>query len=215
MIYSRNVRKKAINLRKKGYSIKEIAQKMGIATSTSSVWVRNTTLDRSANNRIKKRRLQGQINATKKKKILKYKLQSIIKQETNLTLKNIVFDKHIYQLICALLFWAEGTKNFKNLTFTNSDPKMMHVFITLLRKSFSLDESKFRCLVHIHNYHNDEAVKLFWSKLTGIPLSQFNKSYTKPHTGKNYHPGYKGCLRLTYYDYTLALKLKSLYNNFI
>ena len=35
---------KAINLRKKGYSLNEIVEKLGVAKSSVSVWVRNEPL---------------------------------------------------------------------------------------------------------------------------------------------------------------------------
>jgi hypothetical protein len=66
-------------------------------------------------------------------------------------------------------------------------------------------------LVHIHEYHNETKQKVFWSKITGINLKQFQKSYIKPHTGKNKRNGYPGCACLKYYDYKIALDLANIY----
>ena len=41
------IKEKAFGLRKKGYSIKEIAKKLNIAQSTSSLWVRDIELNKN------------------------------------------------------------------------------------------------------------------------------------------------------------------------
>lgn len=91
---------------------------------------------------------------------------------------------------------------------------MINVFITLLRQSYSLDESKFRALIHIHQYHNENQLKTYWSTLTNIPISQFSKSYQKPNTGKRKRNNYSGSLRIRYYDHKIAKDLSAIYNMF-
>lgn len=91
---------------------------------------------------------------------------------------------------------------------------MVKTFLKLLRSTFILDEKKFRALVHIHEYHNEKEIKAFWSKVTGIPLTQFNKSYLKTHTKKIIRKNYKGTISIRYYDYKIALELSFIYNIF-
>jgi orotate phosphoribosyltransferase-like protein len=50
-------KEKAIKLRKNGYSLKEISEKLNIAKSTASVWLRNIKLTQKAKKRLKKRKL--------------------------------------------------------------------------------------------------------------------------------------------------------------
>ena len=74
MRYKPEIKVRAKILRKKGNSIKEIADILGIAQSTSSLWLRNINLNRKAQNRLKKRKLIGQYRAhltNKKKRKLK------------------------------------------------------------------------------------------------------------------------------------------------
>ena len=96
----------------------------------------------------------------------------------------------------------------------NSDLKMIAVFMKLLRSSFKLDENKLKALVHIHDYHNDNEIKQFLTKITGIPVSKFSKSYLKTNTKIRIRDGYQGCLRIRYYDSKIALELRSIYNTF-
>jgi hypothetical protein len=93
----------------------------------------------------------------------------------------------------------------------NSDPIMVASFLKLLRQSFNLDESKFRVLIHLHEYHNEAEILDYWSKVTQISRSQFTKSYHKPHTGTNNHPDYKGSCKIKYYDSYLAKLLTVIY----
>lgn len=118
------------------------------------------------------------------------------------------------KLLCALIWWCEGNKNETFVRFTNSDPTLIHIFLYTLRKGFHLDEGKFRALVHIHKYHNDERQKLYWSSITKIPLSQFYNSYKKSSTGKRKHIGYQGCIAISYYDSKIANELEAVYNTF-
>lgn len=48
-------KKKAIELREKGYSLKEITSFLDISHSTSSVWLKNIELDQKAKLRLQKR----------------------------------------------------------------------------------------------------------------------------------------------------------------
>ncbi|HUS60478.1 MAG TPA: helix-turn-helix domain-containing protein [Nevskiaceae bacterium] len=187
MRHTKAFREKAIRMREKGLSLKEISEKMGISKSTASLWFRNLNLNKKAQERLKKRQLLGYyktqlIRRKKREKIFKNLTRQATKQ-----IAKIKFDKNCYKLLCALLYWAEGTHSSDTqVKFTNSDSMMISAFLKLLRESFRLDEKKFRALVHIHEYHDEIKQKKFWSKITKIPLSQFHKSYCKPNTKKEY-----------------------------
>jgi orotate phosphoribosyltransferase-like protein len=62
MAYSLEIKNKAIELRKAGYSIKEIARTLTIAVSTSSIWLRKTPISSAGKNRMQK---QSSINRYK------------------------------------------------------------------------------------------------------------------------------------------------------
>jgi hypothetical protein len=137
----------------------------------------------------------------------------IIENSAWKTISSLDLDNlNLCKTLSALLYWGEGGKIDRHVSFVNSDPQMIATFMYLLRKSFRLDESKFRILVHIHEYHNDLELKTYWSQITGIPLSQFTKSYLKPHTGINKRKGFKGTIRINYYDTKIAREIKAVYN---
>ncbi|OGE30397.1 hypothetical protein A2631_01335 [Candidatus Daviesbacteria bacterium RIFCSPHIGHO2_01_FULL_44_29] len=214
MAYPLALKEKAIFLRKLGYSINEISNLLKIAKSTSSNWLSSIGLDDQALARLAERKVLGQHKANVTKQTKRQKVLEGFLQRAGEMLEGISLDTNLSKLLCSFLFWAEGEKNVSYVTFVNSDPKMVSLFLLTLRKGFSLEEHKFRALVHIHEYHSDKEIKEFWSQITKIPLSQFTKSYLKPHTGKNTRSGYKGSISVRYYDYKIALELNSIYNTF-
>ncbi len=129
-------------------------------------------------------------------------------------LSHIPLSKDLAKLYCSLIWWCEGNKKTTSLKFTNSDTTLISNFLYLLRLGFNINESKLRALVHIHEYHNDSVQKEFWSKITKIPLSQFQRSYKKPNTGKRYRENYPGCIVIVYYDSSVAKELEAIYNVF-
>lgn len=214
MSYRSDFVKKALELRKNGYSYEEISKKLDIAKSTACLWCNKVILDKKARERIVRRSTMGIIKAKELLKTRRNKIIKEIKDKADLYLLQSKFDKKINKLLCSFLYWAEGEKNSNSVTFINSDSLMIKCFLTLFRLSFKLDEKKFRALIHLHEYHNETEIKNYWSKITNIPLSQFLKSYLKSHTKKTIRKGYKGTISVRYYDYKIALELGLIYNKF-
>ncbi len=182
--------------------------------STASLWLKNVDLDNNAKIRIERNRSQARLKAgqTIKNKVKARQHELSVFANKMVSELNILNDIRLCKLLCSFLYWGEGNKTGYRIGFTNSDPDMIRTFIRLFRQSFILNESKFRALIHIHEYHNESEIKNYWSRITNIPISQFTKSYLKPHTGKNIRLGYKGTLRITYSDTRIVDELKAVYN---
>lgn len=215
MSYPVELKQKAISLRSQGYSIKEIARKLDISVSTASGWLRKVILESKAKARLKKRKLLGYYKTSQRWQRKKSEQEKRVQLKVKKVFAPARPDKNTYKIFCSLLFWAEGTKTGSYVSFINSDPQMIAVFLKLLRASFPLTEEKFRAMVHIHEYHDEKEILKFWSEKTNIPLSQFSKSYLKPHTKKRKKPGYMGSLRVRYYDAEIARELRAIYNNML
>lgn len=214
MPYPFDIVTKALELRKNGYSYEEISKKLNVAKSTAYLWCNQVVLNEKAKKRITGRLVIGM---TKAKAVLKAKRDKIIKEimdRVDIYLVRNKSNKNTNKTLCSFLYWAEGEKKSNSVTFVNSDSLMIKCFLTLFRSSFKLDEKKFRALIHVHEYHNEIEMKNYWSNITDIPLSQFSKSYLKPHTKKTIREGYKGTISIRYYDYKIALELGFVYNRF-
>ncbi|MBX4205857.1 hypothetical protein KW795_01535 [Candidatus Microgenomates bacterium] len=212
MSYPISVKENAIKLRTNGYSIKEISKYLKIAKSTSSEWLKNVELDEKARKRLEDRHLLGQYKTAQTFKIKREKLIESIENQVIPEIQKYTKDKTLKKIYCALLYWTEGGKNKSCVNFTNSDIKMTALFIKLLRECFNFDERKLKVRLHLHEYHNEEAMKILWGNALDINYNQFNKIYLKPHTKKRKKDYYPGCANVRYFDYKIALELYSIYN---
>lgn len=216
MSYPIEIKEKAIKLRIKGYSLSEISHSLKIYKSTASVWLKDIRLNQKAQKRLKKRHILGQYKSMQTAKIKRQKARSEINNKVIPEIAKILKSRELFKLLVSVLFWTEGGRSTDDYVyFINSDPKMVALFVYLLRNSFHLDESKFRAMIHIHEYHNERVQLNFWSKITKIPIHQFSKSYHKLNTGKRVRNGYQGSVRVRYYDHKIALELRSFYNTFV
>lgn len=101
-----------------------------------------------------------------------------------------------------MLYWAEGSKkNNGHIAFSNSDPKMIQLFLKFLREVCGVYENRLKILLHLYKNQNELKLKKFWSKNTGIPLTQFNTSCVhKGKTGTYKKKSRYGTISLRYCD---------------
>ena len=213
-MHSAGIKDHAIQLRKDGYSLKEIAESLHIAKSTASVWLSELKISEETQRRFAEKRILGHYKTQQirhQQKIAKKKTQH---QKALQELADVPYSKELAKIYCALLWWCEGNKRDSFVRFTNSDPTLVTNYLAEFRTGFNLDETKFRVLMHLHSYHDEELQKKFWSKITKIPTKQFHKTFQKSNTGKRQKDGYQGCIAITYYDVRIANELEAIYNAF-
>src|ERR1700743_3531215 len=184
------LRDRAIRLRKEGYLYGQIARTLHVAKSTAYLWVKDIPLTDAEDAKISfalkdahRRAVAGMVSAKAQKHSA---AQEEIVREAYEIVRGGKLDINHQRILCATMFWCEGQKDVSgSLVFINSDPVMVRSFLNLLRNGFRIDESKFRALIHLHEYHDEQKQVEYWSEITGIPSKQFYKSYIKPRTGKN------------------------------
>ena len=120
------------------------------------------------------------------------------------------------KLYSALLYWCEGSKypGSNAMSLANSDPVLLRTFVTLLRKGFILNESKFRIHLQIHSNQDYEHLKRYWSDQLKVSVTQFIRPTITLPEGKKHHPAYYGTCTLKYQDYSLQLRLIGIYEDF-
>jgi hypothetical protein len=79
-----------------------------------------------------------------------------------------------------MLYWAEGDKRSGRLQFSNSDPEMIRLMMKWFREFCKVPEEKFKIGLFIHTLHVRADCLEFWSRVTSLPINQFNKPYIKP-----------------------------------
>lgn len=98
------------------------------------------------------------------------------------------------------LYAAEGNKRDREVTFANTDPRMILFFCTWLRHFFAVDESRLRVRLYLHEGLDIDEANEFWSRLTGVPIAQFGKPYrAKADPSIRTRKHLRGCPSVRYY----------------
>ncbi len=124
--------------------------------------------------------------------------------EDNKHLASLLKNNNIAKLVLITLYLGEGTKNPKHstLTFGNSNPRVIKLFLGLFRRCYKIDESKFRCTVQCRADQNVKELEQYWHSITKIPLGSFYKARIDPRTvgKKSRKPEYKGVCRIDFFS---------------
>ncbi|MFH1769233.1 MAG: hypothetical protein ABH833_01030 [Parcubacteria group bacterium] len=207
---------KAIQLRKRGYSLNEISTLLNVTKSTASFWLRDISLSGVARSRLRRRIKKGVFVAAEKKKAKSKELNTYLKKEASEELKDGKISEFSEKLLCALIYWCEGAKDYRGgIAFSNSDPNLARKFIDLLEKTFSAKRDKFIVRLHLHDYHSKKVQTEFWAKGLRLAIAQFRKPYRKPNTGKRIRINYPGCISIRYYDNILSRKIMYLAQSYL
>ena len=98
------------------------------------------------------------------------------------------------RLIGTVLYACEGTKlridkrsgkPYYAIEFTNSDPKLVRLFVKFLREIIGIQEPKLKGLLLVYDDVNKKETEEFWSNYLKIPLSHFNKTVIHSSKGRN------------------------------
>lgn len=198
------LRIEARKLRSKGESVRDIAKKLEVSKGTVSIWVRDIILSVEQLEKLKQKKIKGgELGRLKGSLMQKQRRLDLIKRYKKEGLKRIgELSRRELMIACISLYWAEGSKKGNEMRFCNSDPKLVNLIIKCLKENFDIDEERLSARVGINEIHRnrDITVKEYWSKTTGISLSQFRKtSFKKSKVFKIYenHNNHYGTLNLT------------------
>ncbi len=168
-------KREARQYRKQGKSMKWIAERIGVARSSVSVWTRDIQLtpeqEEALNNSNERREAQkkgARANVIKHRKLRKkYQEEGRIKARQGDAL----------HLAGCMLYWAEGFKSRNELKFVNADADMIVIFMQFLRKSLLIPDKniKVRIVAYLGNGLNPDDIKSYWLSVTNLDVKQLNK----------------------------------------
>jgi transposase len=172
---------KALELRRKGISIKKIAKIVGVSVSSISYWCRSIELTEKQKAKLNKRtanikhlrRLARLSHLEKVARVRKITKEAILEVK-------ILKERELF-LTGLALYWAEGFKSAQEqrLGFCNSDPRMIKFMVKWFKKSLKIKTEDFILRTEFNVIHKDreDEIKDYWAKITGLPLDQFEKSF--------------------------------------
>lgn len=216
-MHSPEIKQKAIQLRKGGKSIGDIAKVLAVSKSTISHWCRDLQLTDEAIAKISKRGknklLAALLRYSEGKRIerigrtMQYKNEG--KQMTSSLTKSDIL------MVGLGLYWGEGYKESNGeLGFTNSNPDIVKFYIYWL-SLFSVEKKDliFRLTLNDFFKQSEKKLKKFWTKILDVNENQFSKTTIIQSKLKkasyNNQKTYKGILRIKVRK-GLALKYKIL-----
>ncbi len=213
-IYPEEIKQKALELRKQGFTYSEIPKLLNYAIpkNTFTGWFKNVVLSEQAKQRIitkiKEGGAPGRAVAWKGNQTKRANLLKNIYEKANLEIKEV--DRLTTKICLAMLYLGEGAKTKEYISFGNSDPKIIELFLRLFRQAFIINETRLIGRVQCRADQNIKELEKFWSHISNIPLNQFYKSKIDKRTlGKpTKRLDYKGVFVLTYYSNAFFLELK-------
>ena len=196
-------RLKARRLRRKGFSINEIAKNVGFSKRTISRWCNDIFLNVKQKQvlwlRAKvKYNLNFKNYCESRHEATQEKIQTL-KQEGIKAIGDL--SKRDLFIAGVALYWAEGFKKDSRAGFASMDPAMINFFIRWLKECFNYSNEDLKLVVtaNISHKYRIHEIQSFWSKQTGIPIEDFNKPfYQKAKWVMKYEnpEGYYGVLRI-------------------
>ena len=174
-----------------GLPLAEIAATLGVSRSSVSLWVRDvefTPLPRPPRGR---RRAPNALQRRKQAEV-----DRLVEEGRSRVGR---LSEREFLVAGIALYAGEGATRDGAVKFANSDPRMIAFHCAWLRRFFEIDETRLRVRLYLHEGLDLDASVAYWSALTGIPPSQFQKPYravpdpTIRHT-KHVH----GCVTIDY-----------------
>lgn len=185
---------RAIKLREEGESVRSIAKMLGVSRGTASLWVRHVNLTLEQAEKLKSDWVKG-VQRGRLVNALRQKHARLARVEAgrNHGLSEIGdLSKRDLNIMGLSLYWAEGSKKNKSISFCNSDPDMVITFLKWLEVVYRVSRQDIACYVGINEAHRQRegVVKDYWSQLTGIPLSNFTKTSFKNYPLKKVYANF-------------------------
>lgn len=214
-------RKRAIELRKKGYSIVAIEEKLGINRSTLSAWFKNIRLTASQAGKLVANKRKALVGAQAKAAMWHgaQKAQRLIvaqRQATEVLVNLNLDDTNLLDLALAMLYWGEGFKRELGVGMGNADPKMLIFLVHVLKRNYKIANNQLTAQLHLRADQSEEAEIRYWSKILGIPEKNFKwTQFDKRTIGSKTYMNYHGVCTVYCHNVAIQRKLLNISRQFV
>ena len=170
-------KEQARSLRRKGRSVKEIERLLSVPRSSVSVWVRDIPLTDAQKKKLSQ---NGHSYA-----VIERRRSTRLANASNVRTKFLEegwSDAEKFQNIDVFmlgvgLYLGEGSKTDRGkIELSNTDPRIIQIFITFLTKVCGYPVSRIHAHIGIHSHLSIREAEKYWSRISGIPLKQFSKT---------------------------------------
>lgn len=190
------LRQKAFALRRQGKSYGEILKRLNLKSKgTLSYWFKELKLSNAAQKLLKEKiRLARQRGLFENNRRRTKAIQAENKKARQGALNEIrLLSQYELLLIGVALYWAEGYNRQDKISspcisFGNSNPDMVALFLRFLRETMKIPEEKLRPTVQIHHNIEPKSAINFWAKIANIPRERFRITHQVSRASKGKRP---------------------------
>lgn len=167
MKYEKQIQAK--KLRKKGYSIREIAKTLKVSKSSVSLWVRDVALSNKQKETLLARNpiINNQLLGAQTRKLKAKQRREIYQQEGMIEAKK----QNVLHASGCMLYWAEGSKSRCDLKIVNTDKHLLKLFVDFLRQTFYITDDRIKLSIRYYDNNglNTEDIKTYWMDALDVP----------------------------------------------
>ena len=193
---------RARELRAQAWTLQDIATELAVSKSSVSLWVRDVEF--TPNPRRRTRAPRPSSLHMRKLVEIEHLNRAGSDQIGQLTQRELL-------IVGVALYIGEGFKRDGQVGMANTDPQVLHLFVTWLRRCFQIDELKLRVRLYLHEGLDLEAAEQFWSELLGVPRTQFRRAYrAAAGLSRRRAKHINGCPAVSYCDSALHRRVMGL-----
>lgn len=187
---------RAIQMRKRGRSIRFIESTLNIPRSTLSGWLKNVPLTNEQRHKLNADWLKSLAKSRiKAKKWHHHKKEERLREaarSAESTLSAIPINTDILELAVAFLYLGEGTKG-KCTALANSNPNVIKFYVRALKQLYKLADHDLVVELHLRHDQNGNEMITYWSSAVSLPPTSFIKPVFDRRTeSKPTRKGYNG-----------------------
>lgn len=160
---------RARELREQSWTLQEIADELGVAKGSVSVWVRDVEFEPRPRNRGHPAGPKHPLRLRKEAEIERCR-EEAARSVGELSDRDLA-------MFALGLYAGEGSKTDGAVSMANTNPSYLRALLAWLRSSFDIDESRMRARLYLHEGLDLDAATRRWSDLLGVPPGQFQKPY--------------------------------------
>ena len=202
-------RERARELRARGWAMPDIAEELGVAKSSVSLWTRDVPLpagaSRATGRRQPRERAPNALQRAKQREIAEL-------AEVGRRRIGALADRDLL-IAGTALYAGEGDKTDGAVGFANTNAEFMQLFCRWLRTFFEIDEQRLRARLYLHTGLDLDAATTYWTEVLQIPRSQFRKPYrADPDPTRRHSKHTNGCATVSYSSVRVHREVMGLVN---
>lgn len=191
-------RAKAIVMRKKGKSYREIMAVVPVSKGTLSKWLKDLPLTkreaRFLQERSKLLQDNGRLKTAKINRDRSEKRHKLLRVKARADFEKYKDDP--FFVLGLSLYWSQGSKNDDYISFTSSDVAMIKLMMAWTSKYLPVEPLDYKFRLYLYKSYINEKCEKFWSRTCAIPASQFQKTIYKQSAKLIKGNEYQGSLRM-------------------